>query len=86
MWTPALLNEERRNGSLENLQGPYRESNPEFPFLWSCVVSSGTFSFGKCLSVSCDTGHLKFWFSIPVEPLGSPEEALVVNSVPNRFH
>jgi hypothetical protein len=28
-WTPGLLNTERKNKSLENFQGPYRESNQQ---------------------------------------------------------
>ena len=33
-WNPGLLNVDRRNRSLENVQGPYPESNPEPPTLW----------------------------------------------------
>ena len=33
-WTPWLVNAHIRNRSLENFQGPYRESKPERPFLW----------------------------------------------------
>jgi hypothetical protein len=33
-WTAGLLNADRRNRLLENLHAPYRESNPELPFLW----------------------------------------------------
>jgi hypothetical protein len=28
-WAPGLLNVDRRNRSLENLQGPYWQSKPE---------------------------------------------------------
>ena len=30
-WNPRLLNADGKNSSLENFQGPYRESNPEAP-------------------------------------------------------
>jgi len=33
-WTPGVLNTNRRNRSLENFQGPYRESHPKPPVLW----------------------------------------------------
>ena len=32
-WTPGLRNVDRRNGSLQNFQGPFRESSPEPPVL-----------------------------------------------------
>jgi hypothetical protein len=43
--TPALLNVDRRNRSLENFYGPYRESNLEPPILWH----SDNFSPCVCL-------------------------------------
>jgi len=33
-WTSGLLNSDGWNRPFENSQGPYRESNPEPPFLW----------------------------------------------------
>jgi hypothetical protein len=33
-WTPGLLNVDKRKRSLENFQGPYRESNLGLFFFW----------------------------------------------------
>ena len=41
-WNPRLLNADRKNSSLENFQGPYRESNPEPPVFWQSVSTNCT--------------------------------------------
>jgi hypothetical protein len=41
-WTPELLNMDRRNMSLENLRGPYQESNAEAPVLWHSKTNCAT--------------------------------------------
>ena len=33
-WAPGLLNADRRIRSLQNFEGPHRESSPERPVLW----------------------------------------------------
>jgi hypothetical protein len=44
-WTPGLLNADRRIGSIQNFQGPHRESNPKPPILWHSA------------STNCATAH-----------------------------
>jgi hypothetical protein len=44
-WSPGLRHADRTNWSLENLQGPYRESHPEPPVFWHYLIN-GTI-FGK---------------------------------------
>jgi hypothetical protein len=39
-WTPGLLNADRSNRSLDNFQGPYRESKPKTPVLWNTAQIS----------------------------------------------
>ena len=63
-WTATLLNAGRRNRSLENFQGPYRESNPLPPVLWRSTSTNCAplLSFTSVKILSCWQGY-EFFFS-----------------------
>jgi hypothetical protein len=63
-WTGALLNAGRRNRSLENFQGPYREPNPLPPVLWrsTSINCAPLLSFTSVKILSCWQGH-EFFYS-----------------------
>ena len=66
--TAALLNAGRRNRSLENFQGPHRESNPLPPVLWRSTSTNCVplLSFTSVKILSCWQGH-EFFYSPSIQ-------------------
>jgi hypothetical protein len=82
-WTPGLLSAVRRNRSLENLRGPYGESQTEPPVLWRSALFMYLF-ISECF---CNVQFVKFTFILhfwSCEYLYRPAKRLVLRYLKTR--